>query len=207
MQLNAGEQRGAFIAIAMPPIIEVQLAAAGRMLEFGLDGTVPVRTQGEPHITLRYIGDSTTHKLKTLLTNFALHSPTPPRAFDLRLNSISAFPNTSTPEVVWAGVDGDLTQLENIEATIDQVARDSGLPLREYPFTPHITLAKLPPREQLTMAQETEARNVLADLRRDPPFYPPHNRWTVTQLTAMGRSKGRSDVRFETVAYARLAAK
>ena len=206
MPLNPGEQRDAFIAITMPPIIEVQLAAAGRMLQIGLQGTVKVRTQGEPHLTLRYIGDSTTHKLKTLLTNFALHNPEIPAAFNLTVEGIDAFPDTRRPEVVWAGVGGDTERLREIQATLDQVALEDGVPQADYPFTPHITIAKLP-AEGLTAAQTAAVRNVLAELRRDPPFYPPHNGWSVTELTAMAKSKGRSDVRFESVAYASLTQK
>ena len=203
MSEKADNQKGAFIAVTVPPIIEVQLAAAGRMIQLALQGTVNVRTQGEPHITLRYIGDSTTHRLKNLMTNFMLHGPEPARAFELTLHSIDAFPNLEAPKVIWASVGGDTQGLREAQAVADQVSTEEGAPPADYPFTPHITVAKLTANSLST--EEAEAvTQCLEALRRNPPFYQPHCRWNVTELYAMAQNTGLSDTRFKTVAGAKL---
>ena len=203
MSEQSESQRDTFIAVQVPPIVAVQLASAGRMLQLALRETVAVRTTGEHHITLRYIGSSTTHRLQTLMTNFMLHGAEPVRAFELTLDSIDAFPNLEYPEIIWASIGGDTQGIREAQAVIDEVTTDDGVAPAHYPFTPHITIAKLPapglsPQERASVTQCLEA------VRRDPPFYQPHCRWEVTELHAMARNTGRSDTRFKKVAGAKL---
>lgn len=203
MQPKPRRQRNAFIALKPPPIISVQLGAATRMLDFGLHGSGLFKPEGEHHLTLRFVGNSSTRQLKTILANYARRNQDMPPEFRIHLGGIHAFPNLEHPSVVWASVGGDTEALRKIQAQIDEAATELGVPPADFPFNPHITLGRIK-NQELSEQEQERVRAMLTALRSDPPFYPPEHEWSVKEITAMASSRGRSDVKYETVATAKL---
>ena len=197
-------QRGAFIALMVPTIVSIQLHAAARMLEFGLLDTVKVHSQGESHITLRYIGDTSTANIESIMTTWSQrHGQTTP-PFQLHPEGIGTFPDASNtdagnPYFVWAGVGGDTKALREIQAQLETIASEHEAPPPSFNFTPHITIARIEHRP-LSQEQETKVQNVLKALRSDPPFHQEHSWWTVNSITALAQNTGRSDTKYRTIA-------
>ena len=65
------------------------------------------------------------------------------RRFELRLNSIGAFPKSYNPRALWVGLDGDLTALNELYRHLEQVLEVKGFHRAEREFLPHITLARI----------------------------------------------------------------
>ena len=198
MDHDSGHQKSAFIALKTPATPAIQLGAAARMLETGLQDTVPVHRERVPHLTLRYLGDTSTHQIEQLISTWIqLQGGVPPR-FHLHLDTIGAFPNLHSPTFVWTGVAGDTQVLREIQAHMDQAATSLGMRPADFSFTPHITIARIE-HQALSKKQEDKVRNVVAALKSNPPFHPLHHGWTVTALTALAQTEGRPDGRYRTV--------
>lgn len=196
-------QKSVFIALKIPATPAIQLGAAARMLEIALRDTVPVHRERDPHLTLRYLGDTSTHQIEQLISIWIqLQGGVPPR-FHLRLDTIGAFPNLHSPTFVWAGVTGDTEALRETQAHIDQAATSLGMRPADFSFTPHITIARIE-HQPLSKQQEDKVRNVVAALKSNPPFHQAHRGWTVTAVTALAQTEGRPDGRYRTVLETRL---
>ena len=203
MQQDPQPQTNAFIALNLPYAVGIQLAAAARMLQFGLHDIASLQSEGEHHITLRYIGSSSTQQLQTLLDRHSTRHGPQLAPFQLHLDGISAFPDLDAPQIIWAAIGGDIDVLRKVQAQIDEIATELGMPPTDFPFNPHITIGHMEKRP-LSEQQATKVRNVVAALRSDPPFYPPHHAWTVDTLSAMSSARTRSDVKYQTVVQTRL---
>ncbi len=125
-----------FIAIDLPDDIKTQLIA--------LKTDIPTARWVKPaqmHLTLRFIGEVEDVKagvLQAALQDISGH------AFDLLLNGVGRFPpgTRKAPRVLWAGIDPQ-PELDALQAQIERVVRECGLPLDDKPFKPHFTLARL----------------------------------------------------------------
>ena len=96
------------------------------------------------HITLRFLGDVTSERVKRLIASMP-DDKLPPR-FALTLGSkLGVFPDQfveSSPRILWVGVEGDLQALYDVQSLVEAAAQSVGLPPSDYPFTPHITLGR-----------------------------------------------------------------
>ena len=203
MNHDSGQQKSAFIALKIPATLGIQLGAAARMLELGLQDTVPVHRERDPHITLRYLGDTSTNQIEQLINTWVqLQKGTPPR-FNLHLDTIGAFPNLHSPAFIWAGVAGDTGLLRETQAHMDQAATSLGMRPADFSFTPHITIARME-HQVLSKQQEDKVRNVVAALKSNPPFHPLHRGWTVTAVTALAQAEGKPGRRYRTVLETQL---
>ena len=182
------------MAIDVPSIVAVQLRVVAWMLKLNLQDITPVRLENEHHITLRYIGDSTTGQLRDILGRHSL-SAAPPPEFQLHLDGVNAFPDLDSPEVVWAGIGGDIETLKWVQARVDADATSCGAPPMDFPFTPHITVAHIG-RAALSEQDAETVRTVLRAIRSDPPFQPPDHAWTVQEITAIARPSDESRERY-----------
>ena len=100
-----------------------------------------VRPEGI-HLTLKFMGDIKTDKSDALLLLLpGIATEVPP--FELTLSELGCFPNNRSPRVLWAGVKGDLSILQNLHLAIDNVVEQVGLPRERRGFSPHLTLGRV----------------------------------------------------------------
>ncbi|MEE2880697.1 MAG: RNA 2',3'-cyclic phosphodiesterase [Chloroflexota bacterium] len=111
-----------------------------------LDGVIQdnirwVRPEGI-HLTLKFMGDIDSNKIEALLlllpeitTEFA--------PFELTLSELGCFPNNRRPRVLWAGVKGNLSILQDLHLALDNVVNQVGLPRERRSFSPHLTLGRV----------------------------------------------------------------
>ncbi|NHZ86350.1 MAG: RNA 2',3'-cyclic phosphodiesterase [Planctomycetia bacterium] len=103
---------------------------------------------GNIHLTLKFLGhtpleaaDEINKVLKDLVTR---HS-----GMELLINGTGCFPIIERPRVLWLGVEGNISPLQNFVGDINKGLEKLGFPLDENDYIPHITLArvKYPPKD------------------------------------------------------------
>jgi 2'-5' RNA ligase len=133
----------AFIAIPLPDLLLNKLADLQRELE----GQIPprsvrwVRTEGI-HLTLKFLGDTSTEKLpeiKQALAAVARYAP----ASAFTVGELGCFPNPRRPRVVWVGVQEPTGRLAVLQDAIEEVMAPFGYPPEGRGFTPHLTLGRV----------------------------------------------------------------
>jgi len=132
-----------FIAVDLPEPVKARLAD----LCSGVPGAKWVK-HDQIHLTLRFIGDADdaqTEAIKTALWTVKAAS------FEMRLESVGQFPPKGKPRVLWVGVTAP-PALTGLHQRITTALAALGLPAEDYPFAPHITLARLktPPAPEAT---------------------------------------------------------
>ena len=100
-----------------------------------------VRPEGI-HLTLKFMGDIKTDKIDALLLLLP-EIATEVTPFELTLSELGCFPNNRRPRVLWAGVKGDLSTLQNLHLAVDNVVEKVGLPRERRGFSPHLTLGRV----------------------------------------------------------------
>jgi 2'-5' RNA ligase len=135
----------AFVAVVPPP---AALAAVGEAV-MALRGTyagvtwVPVERM---HVTLAFLGDVTgdvAARVGSGLADALRDSP----PFALRVAGGGAFPRTARPNVLWAGVTGDVEALDMLARKAFRVARAAGVAIERAPYLPHLTVARVRRRD------------------------------------------------------------
>ncbi len=96
------------------------------------------------HLTLQFIGEWPAEREAELAAALASLAWAP---LTLRLAGTGAFPDVRDPRLLWAGVAAP-PELERAAAAIAQRLQLLGIAPEERPFTPHITLGRLPRRER-----------------------------------------------------------
>jgi 2'-5' RNA ligase len=98
------------------------------------------------HLTLLFLGVVPEPCLAPLL---AAAGPTlaDTPAMHLRLAGGGRFGSARRPQVVWAGLEGDVEALAALAARLAQEARALRLPVEDRPFRPHLTLGRWRPRQ------------------------------------------------------------
>lgn len=182
----------AFFALDVGPQAQATLRRAQMSLASPWPASVLFVPETRLHITLRFLGNLNPQML-TSLTNLPLEYHAP---FILGLDGSGSFPDTIRPNVLWAGVGGQMDELNRLQAFVDGAATALGIPTANYPFSPHITLGYL--SRWPTQDQEAEpARASLAARRAGWPFRDPQQNphpngrtpaqhpWSVSHLQLM----------------------
>ncbi len=92
------------------------------------------------HITLKFIGevgDSRVSAIKERLSDVQTHS------FTIDAQGLGAFPNASSPRVIWIGIKDGFRELVDLSKRIDGLLAAEGVPRELKPFHPHITVGRV----------------------------------------------------------------
>ena len=148
--------------------VAVELAEAGRqhiahLLETlrsrSTHGLRWIKAEGV-HLTLKFLGNVSEGRLDSIVPAMgrATENVAP---FSLRIQDVGAFPNMGSPRVLWAGIQGEVEPLLQLQARLDETLADQGFLPETRPFSPHLTLARVRgrlsfrERQQLTEAMES----------------------------------------------------
>jgi 2'-5' RNA ligase len=100
---------------------------------------------GRWHLTLLFLGAVPPGLLPALTDAVGdAVAPTPPAS--LRLAGAGRFGSARRPQVLWAGLDGDVAVVAALAGRLSAAARGLGLPVEDRPFRPHLTLGRWHPR-------------------------------------------------------------
>ena len=94
------------------------------------------------HLTVKFLGDVNHDQLEPL--RLAVESVaqkfTP---FGLQVNGVGTFPHLRMPRVLWAGISGQVEQLQNVVSLVEDALAPLGFQPESKPFQPHLTLARI----------------------------------------------------------------
>lgn len=133
----------AFIAIEIGETVRAGLERVLRSLRNEpISGSVKWVTADSIHLTLKFLGDVDAARAPQIL--LAIQTACIGTApFDLAVRGAGCFPNFDRPNVVWAGLVGDLDALAQLAQRVDDECERMGIPREERPFSPHLTLGRL----------------------------------------------------------------
>ena len=141
----------AFVAIELPARWKDRLQGVQRDLENRVpDHSIRWVRREAFHLTLKFLGELEPAVVDLLSINLrepiaALASPV------FAIEDVGCFPNPNRPQVIWAGLRGDLVLLGQIQESIDRVCREAGARGSKRPFQPHLTLGRV--RRQTNRSQ------------------------------------------------------
>lgn len=94
------------------------------------------------HITLLYLGEVERTRLSEV-ENILATTVKNTNPFELRLEGMGVFPNENNPNILWAGVKGELESLNKLYDKLLGNIKKTDLPYDAKPkYSPHVTLAR-----------------------------------------------------------------
>ncbi len=133
-----------FIALPVPSALGEKLTRLQSLLAPKVPAARWSSSDREPfHMTLAFLGDVQDNDLNTVCKAVARASLAF-SSFELRLESVGAFPNPARPRVLWAGLTAaDLAPLVELQKAIVKGVTDAGYRPDDQRFTPHVTLGRI----------------------------------------------------------------
>ena len=131
----------AFIAIDLPGSIRSSLGDSQEILKsFGFQ-VKWVRPQNI-HLTLKFLGDIDSDHIEKIIAAMTLTAKDF-TGVTLSAKEIGVFPNIRRPRVIWAGLDGQLEILQDLQQLLDGHLADLGYPRETRAFKGHLTLGRV----------------------------------------------------------------
>ena len=159
-----GEEARLFVAVSPPEDVARELERLVASLR-PLAGRARLRwcRREQLHVTLRFIGEVPLADAPKIAGAVASVTVEP---FDVALDRAGAFPSMARPRVLWLSGERGAEELSSLAARVDEALLRVGIPPRDRPFVPHLTLARcdgglLPP---------TLLRALLRALEEIPPL-------------------------------------
>lgn len=95
------------------------------------------------HLTLKFLGNIPKREISTLTERIRYAIDQFPHSeFKLQLDRLSAFPNTSHPKILWAGLRGEMEKLQILQQAVESQISSAGFPADQRSFNPHITIGR-----------------------------------------------------------------
>ncbi len=93
------------------------------------------------HVTLKFLGN-TPDALVADVVRAAELAAEGMKPMTLSLKAVGAFPSPSKPHILWAGVGGDVPELQKLAVALETYLEMLGFTPEERPFTAHVTLGR-----------------------------------------------------------------
>ena len=132
-----------FVAVALPEAAVEHLAAAVAPLREA-DGAPAWTAVERWHLTLLFLGAVPPEVVPSLSERIG-EAVAAGRPMALRLAGGGRFGSLRRPQVLWAGLSGDVDALTALAARLTREAGALGLPVEDRPFRPHLTLGRWRP--------------------------------------------------------------
>lgn len=130
-----------FIAINMTNEIKETLSKVQLELKKSNADVKWVNPEGM-HITLKFLGNVLIGQLESIY-QMVLEASSDFNQFPLSLSSLGAFPNLSSPRVIWVKVDKGKQECIKLAQRIDNNLLRLGFPCEQKEFVPHLTLGRV----------------------------------------------------------------
>lgn len=129
-----------FIAVPLPQQVKQKLEVWCKEQKDAMPFKKWVHAE-DYHITVQFLGDTSSTRLEELTASLerAVKGGAP---FRLEAAGVGTFGRPASPSVLWAGVRGDVSGLENLHHRVTTENRALGFVPEERSFSPHITLAR-----------------------------------------------------------------
>jgi 2'-5' RNA ligase len=134
-----------FIAIELPATVLVALNQIQHALQRDpvLARLRWVRPEGI-HLTLKFLGETPAGRREAIEQGIA-RAVAGIAPFELHLGKLGTFGGRQAPRVLWVDAGGDLEAVRRLQAAVERQISPLGFPAETRPFSPHLTLARVPP--------------------------------------------------------------
>jgi RNA 2',3'-cyclic 3'-phosphodiesterase len=136
----------AFISISLDPELKEVLVKIQRQLQAASGrGAIRWTPIDQLHLTLRFLGNVDEERLPQLgraLESACLNV----QSFTLSIADLGCFPSIQRPKVIWAGIQGDLVRLRDLQEKISREAASFASHFEEREFHPHLTIGRVKDR-------------------------------------------------------------
>ena len=151
----------AFIAVTLPPEVRQFLTGLQRKVRQAADVPVKWVETENLHLTLAFLGNI--DETKTPDISKAMHSAAAGvRPLTLKIAGLGVFPDPRRPRIVWAGLAGDVPELQRLQRAVVDRLEPLGFPPDGKPFRPHLTLGRV--RDSASSAQSESLGKAVAGL-------------------------------------------
>lgn len=135
----------AFIGLPLPQAYQEELARTRVVVGRGLRSKMSWVKQGNWHLTLKFLGDSTEKQLEALAKELAKIAYEP---FVFQAGGAGVFPapkpaGALRPRVLWVGIRQGEQPVRSLAAQVESAALAAGYVPEQREFSPHLTLARV----------------------------------------------------------------
>jgi 2'-5' RNA ligase len=109
------------------------------------------------HLTLKFLGDTTTSHLEFLKQLLAREAKSHPQ-FNLQLGGLGAFPNSKRPRLLWIGIHAP-ADLVSLQKSIESGTSRLGYEQEERAFSPHLSIGRV--RQNISPPEQQKIRTAL----------------------------------------------
>ena len=130
----------AFIALKLPAVVKTAINGIQQNLA-GYRFNVRWVKAENVHLTLKFLGDVDVHLIDSISAGVAdaVAGITP---FQLSAKGIGVFPKIKRARVIWAGLSGQMTVLNELQKSIEIKLAGIGFPREKRKFKGHLTLGR-----------------------------------------------------------------
>ena len=136
----------------------------GLNLAMSGDGVRWSRPEGV-HLTVKFYGEVDSERLPDLQAGLA-RAAAEAAPIRVQVQGLGVFPNPQRPQVIWAGLAGDLAGLRALQAVVEVEAKTLGFKPEERDYAPHLTLGRV--KAGLRPTQHRALIDYLAEARQWP---------------------------------------
>ncbi len=142
-----------FVAIELPGTLRYQIRSYIHSLQPLTKGARWVNTDNL-HLTLKFLGERTTETTEEVLQSL-IRPARSSQSFQLTTTRFGGFPNLRRPKVLWLGsAPQPETALNHLQQKIEETLAGTGIEAEPRPFRPHLTLARIKFKEDLSKLRE-----------------------------------------------------
>lgn len=100
------------------------------------------------HFTLRFLGPTTLTARQTIVDRLSAAKLS--HGFQVRFGELGAFPKPRRARILWLGVTGGGERLSELAEIAEDAARQAGFAAEGKSFTPHLTLSRMDPPQDIS---------------------------------------------------------
>lgn len=152
----------AFIAIALPVDIQTVLKIVQVQLQKSGQNTVKWVDPANIHLTLKFLGNIAAYQIEPVTAALQTAAKTT-GPLHLGVQDTGAFPDLNRVQVIWAGLNGDLEKLTNLQKALDDNLKKLGFAPETRPFSPHLTIGRV--RDTATAFEKQTLGKALSAVR------------------------------------------
>jgi RNA 2',3'-cyclic 3'-phosphodiesterase len=151
-----------FAALELPPENQERLGGVLARLQAAAPADTVRWVRPEAiHLTVKFYGDVDGEVLPAVEAALA-EAARGAQPMRLRMQGLGVFPNARRPQVIWAGLEGELDALLRLQADLEARSAALGFAPEGRPFKPHLTLGRvtgsLRPSDHLRLMESLKAR-------------------------------------------------
>lgn len=148
-----------FVAIELPAAVRASLEKLSQELR-RTGAAVSWVKPGSIHLTLKFLGSIPEEQVQAITAALGeVVRQTPP--FRLQPAECGAFPDVKRMRVVWVGVRGEESILQDVQRRLEKALSRLGFPAENRPFKGHLTLGRVKGVQGLRTLQEAVMANRL----------------------------------------------